>query len=79
MACSDVFKPAINDTQQAHYLTAIASLRAGQASQIFLLRRLGWMRETIGFLDEAGIHERQHVSRALDIRRCARADAPISG
>jgi glyoxylase-like metal-dependent hydrolase (beta-lactamase superfamily II) len=47
------FKPAIDDTQQAHYLTAIASLRAGQASQIFLLRRLGWMRETIGFLDEA--------------------------
>jgi glyoxylase-like metal-dependent hydrolase (beta-lactamase superfamily II) len=47
------FKPALNDVQRAHYLIAIASLRAGEAQQISLLRRLGWMRETIALLDEA--------------------------
>ena len=74
------FKPALSDTQQAHYLTAIASLRAGEARQIFLLRRLGWMRETLALLDEA----KRLTSRQMFVARwmsgVVRAQTPrISG
>lgn len=47
------FDGRLNDTQRALYLTAIASLRAGGANQVFLLRRIGWVRDTLAMLDEA--------------------------
>ena len=47
------FGPKLNDTQRAQYVTAIASLRAGHANDVFLLRRVGWVRDTVALLDEA--------------------------
>jgi glyoxylase-like metal-dependent hydrolase (beta-lactamase superfamily II) len=47
------YDPQLNDTQRALYLTAIASLRAGHASEVFLPRRIGWVRDTVAMLDEA--------------------------
>ena len=47
------FDAQLNDTQRALYLTAIASLRAGHARDVFLLRRYGWVRDTVAMLDEA--------------------------
>ncbi|MBA2352985.1 MAG: MBL fold metallo-hydrolase, partial [Burkholderiales bacterium] len=35
------------------YLTAVASLRAGHADDVFLLKRPGWVRDTLKQLDEA--------------------------
>jgi glyoxylase-like metal-dependent hydrolase (beta-lactamase superfamily II) len=47
------FDAQLSDPQRALYLTAIASLRAGHADQVFLLRRIGWVRDTVAMLDEA--------------------------
>ena len=47
------FDPQLTDVQRALYLTAIASLRAGGASSVPLVRRIGWMRDTLAMLDEA--------------------------
>src|SRR5256885_294737 len=47
------FDPQLNDIQRALYLTAIASLRAGGAERVFVLKRIGWMRDTLAQLDEA--------------------------
>jgi glyoxylase-like metal-dependent hydrolase (beta-lactamase superfamily II) len=47
------FEAELGDTQRALYLTAVASLRAGHANDIFLLSRIGWMRDTVKLLDEA--------------------------
>jgi glyoxylase-like metal-dependent hydrolase (beta-lactamase superfamily II) len=47
------FDRQLNDTQRALYLTAIASLRAGHAGEVPLLRRIGWVRDTLAMLDEA--------------------------
>jgi glyoxylase-like metal-dependent hydrolase (beta-lactamase superfamily II) len=47
------FGPELDDSQQALYLTAIASLRAGHANQVSLLSRIGWVRDTVRMLDEA--------------------------
>lgn len=47
------FDAELNDTQRALYLTAIASLRAGGANQVFVLKRIGWVRDTLALLDEA--------------------------
>ena len=47
------FDPQLNDTQRGLYLTAIASLRAGGANDVFVLRRLGWVRDTLAMMDEA--------------------------
>jgi len=47
------FDGQLTDTQRALYLTAIAALRAGHADHVFLLRRLGWVRDTVAMLDEA--------------------------
>ncbi len=35
------------------YLSAIAALRAGHADQVSLLRRMGWVNETVAMLQEA--------------------------
>lgn len=47
------FDAQLSDPQRALYLTAIASLRAQAAADVPLLRRIGWVRETLGLLDEA--------------------------
>ena len=47
------FDAQLSDAQRALYLTAIASLRAQAAAQVPLLRRIGWVRETLDMLDEA--------------------------
>ena len=47
------FTPGLTDHQKAQYIVAIASLRAGHANDVFLLKRLGWVRETLALLDEA--------------------------
>jgi glyoxylase-like metal-dependent hydrolase (beta-lactamase superfamily II) len=47
------FDGRLDDTGRALYLTAIASLRAGGANQVFLPRRIGWVRDTLAMLDEA--------------------------
>jgi glyoxylase-like metal-dependent hydrolase (beta-lactamase superfamily II) len=47
------FGPNLTNNQKAQYLVAIASLRAGHANDVLLLKRLGWVRDTIALLDEA--------------------------
>ena len=47
------FGPQLSDNQKAQYLLAIASLRAGHANDVFLLKRVGWVRDTIALLDDA--------------------------
>ena len=47
------FDSNLTDNQKAQYLVAIASLRAGHANDVFLLKRLGWVRETLSLLDDA--------------------------
>jgi glyoxylase-like metal-dependent hydrolase (beta-lactamase superfamily II) len=47
------FDGQLDDTQRALYLTAIASLRAGGANQVFALKRIEWVRDTLAMLDEA--------------------------
>jgi glyoxylase-like metal-dependent hydrolase (beta-lactamase superfamily II) len=45
--------PQASDNQKAQHLLAIASLRAGHANEVFVLKRIGWVRDTIALLDEA--------------------------
>jgi hypothetical protein len=47
------FEAELGDMERALYLTAVASLRAGHANDIFLLSRIGWVRDTVKLLDEA--------------------------
>ena len=47
------FGPQLSDNQKAQYLLAIASLRAGHANDVFLLQRMGWVRDTLALLDDA--------------------------
>ena len=47
------FGPQSSDNQKAQYLLAIASLRAGHANDVFLLKRIGWVRDTMALLDDA--------------------------
>jgi len=47
------FDTQLNDEQRAIYLTAIASLRAGHANEVPLLKRHGWVRDTARMLDDA--------------------------
>src|SRR6266852_9201445 len=48
------FGPRLSDGQKSLYLSAIGALRAGHASEVFLLRRYGWIKDTIAILEEAG-------------------------
>ncbi|WP_341675592.1 hypothetical protein [Niveibacterium sp. SC-1] len=48
------FDPQLNDTQRALYLTATAALRAGGAKDVPFYKRIGWVRDTLAQLDEAG-------------------------
>jgi len=47
------FAPRLSDRQQSLYLSAIGLLRAGNASEVPFLKRIGWVRETIEILEDA--------------------------
>ena len=47
------FESQLSDNQKALYLVAIGLLRAGHANEVPLLRRIGWIKETIATLEEA--------------------------
>src|SRR5262245_38434356 len=47
------FEPRLPDSQKALYLSAIALLRAQHAHAVPLLRRIGWVKETIALLERA--------------------------
>ncbi len=47
------FGPSLTDSQKALYLSAIGLLRAQHASSVSLLRRIGYVKDTIAILDQA--------------------------
>jgi len=47
------FEPRLTDPQKALYLSAIGLLRAQDASNVSLLHRIGYVKQTIAILDEA--------------------------
>jgi glyoxylase-like metal-dependent hydrolase (beta-lactamase superfamily II) len=47
------FAPRLSDRQQSLYFGAIGLLRAGYASGVPFLKRIGWVRETIEILEDA--------------------------
>src|SRR5712692_4824251 len=47
------FGPRLTDPQKALYLSAIGSLRAQHASQVSLLHRIGYVKDTIAILEQA--------------------------
>ncbi len=47
------FDPRLTDVQRALYLSAIGLLRAQHAHAVPLLRRIGWVKETISMLEQA--------------------------
>lgn len=47
------FEPRLSDAQKSLYLSAIGALRAGHANEVFLLRRYGWVKDTIAILEDA--------------------------
>jgi len=47
------FAPRLSNEQKSLYLSAIGVLRAGHASEVFLLRRFGWVKDTIAMLEDA--------------------------
>jgi hypothetical protein len=47
------FAPQLTDPQKALYLSAIGLLRAQHASSVSLLHRAGYVKETIGILEQA--------------------------
>ena len=47
------FGPGLTDAQKALYLSAIGLLRAQHASSVSLLHRVGYVKDTIGLLDQA--------------------------
>src|SRR5215470_1944663 len=47
------FEPRLTDTQKALYLSAIGLLRAQYAHSVPLLRRVGYVKETIAMLEQA--------------------------
>src|SRR5260370_13604176 len=47
------FGPRLSEPQKALYLSAIGLLRAQRASSVSLLHRIGYVKDTIGMLDQA--------------------------
>lgn len=47
------YEPKLTAAQKSHYMTAIASLRAGYAAEVPVWSRIGWVNETVAMLDEA--------------------------
>ena len=52
-AALERFDAKLDPPSRGLYLLAIASLRAGHAQDVSLLKRLGWVRDTVMMLDEA--------------------------
>ena len=59
------FDARLGDEQRAIYASAIASLRAGHANDVPLLKRYGWVRDTVRQLDEAKrlTHDQGFIAR----------------
>src|SRR4030095_3598689 len=49
----DQFEPRLTDVQKSLYLAAIGTLRAGAASDVPFVKRIGWVNDTIGMLQKA--------------------------
>src|SRR5262249_4946096 len=47
------FGPRLTDVEKALYLSAISLLRAQHAPAVPLMKRIGWVKETIAMLDQA--------------------------
>src|SRR5689334_2418655 len=47
------FGPGLTDAQKSLYLSAIGLLRAQHASDVSLLHRIGYVKDTIAMLDQA--------------------------
>jgi hypothetical protein len=47
------FRPRLTETQKALYLSAVGLLRAQHASSVSLLRRVGYVKDTIAILEQA--------------------------
>ena len=47
------FEPRLSDSQKSLYLAAIGLLRAGHSNAVPFFSRIGWVRETIGILEQA--------------------------
>ncbi len=47
------FEPRLSNVQKSLYLSAIGVLRTGHANEVSLLRRFGWVKDTIGILEDA--------------------------
>lgn len=47
------FEPRLSDREKSLYLAAIGFLPAGHANEVFLLKRIGWINDTIDILKRA--------------------------
>src|SRR5215470_906235 len=47
------FEPQLSDRQKSLYLAAIGLLRAPYANDVSLLKRMGWVKETVATLEDA--------------------------
>lgn len=70
------FGPDLTDQQKAQYLVAIASLRAGHANDVFLLKRPGWVHDTLALLDDAKRLTRDEMFLARWMSGVVRARIP---
>ena len=48
----DRYRDALSPQQRSAYLLAGAALRAGAANQVPLLKRIGWVRDTLAIIDQ---------------------------
>ena len=70
------FGPRLTDTQKALYLSAIGLLRAQHARSVPLLRRVGYVKETIAILDQAKRLSGGHIFVVNWIAGVVRAELP---
>ena len=47
------FGPTLSPAQRAQYMIAIGALRAGHANDVPLLKRIGWVKDSLATIDEA--------------------------
>jgi glyoxylase-like metal-dependent hydrolase (beta-lactamase superfamily II) len=70
------FEPRLTDTQKALYLSAIGLLRAQHAHSVPLLRRVGYVKETVAILEQAKQLSGGHVFVVNWIAGVVRAQLP---
>jgi glyoxylase-like metal-dependent hydrolase (beta-lactamase superfamily II) len=70
------FGPRLQPAQRALYLTALASLRAQHAKDVSMLRRIGWVKDTLSLLDEANTITRGQVFVVRWMSGVVRAQLP---